>query len=229
MKKIVKVLLNGPYEVSNNIPAALAESEIDENEISQEWKKTRVLNVGEKDSYHLCRCGHSEQKPFCDGSHHNVTFIGEETAPLDGYSKRAEVIEGETLDLLDDESLCVYARFCDGPPRAWNAAALSGDRNNRKIAIREAWNCTGGRLTVYEKDGTPIEPKLEQEIWVTQDTAAHVRGPLWIRGGIPIEGADKQNYEVRNRVALCRCGESQNKPFCDATHMNVPCMKGKDK
>ena len=30
--------------------------------------------------------------------------------------------------------------------------------------------------------------------------------------------ADGFEYEVRNRVTLCRCGQSQNKPFCDGTH-----------
>ena len=33
--------------------------------------------------------------------------------------------------------------------------------------------------------------------------------------------ADGTTYEVRNRVTLCRCGASQNKPFCDATHASI--------
>ena len=37
-------------------------------------------------------------------------------------------------------------------------------------------------------------------------------------GGIPIHGADGQAYEVRNRVTLCRCGRSANKPYCDGAH-----------
>jgi len=40
-------------------------------------------------------------------------------------------------------------------------------------------------------------------------------------GGIPIESSDGHIYEVRNRLVLCRCGESRNKPFCDATHISV--------
>jgi CDGSH-type Zn-finger protein len=45
-----------------------------------------------------------------------------------------------------------------------------------------------------------------------------VNGPLWIRGGIPVAGADGREYEVRNRVTLCRCGRSNNKPLCDGSH-----------
>lgn len=46
-------------------------------------------------------------------------------------------------------------------------------------------------------------------------------GPLWVRGGIPVESSDGATYEVRNRVTLCRCGRSSNKPFCDGTHKGV--------
>ena len=56
---------------------------------------------------------------------------------------------------------------------------------------------------------------------------------IWVKGGIRIEGADGRSYEIRNRVTLCRCGQSSNKPFCDGTHVsmhfcdNIPLEKGK--
>jgi D-arabinose 1-dehydrogenase-like Zn-dependent alcohol dehydrogenase len=43
-------------------------------------------------------------------------------------------------------------------------------------------------------------------------------GPLWVRGGITVESGDGTRYETRNRVTLCRCGASSNKPFCDGSH-----------
>jgi CDGSH-type Zn-finger protein len=39
-----------------------------------------------------------------------------------------------------------------------------------------------------------------------------------VRGGIPIESANGKTYAVRNRVTLCRCGQSANKPLCDGSH-----------
>ncbi|MFZ2073841.1 MAG: CDGSH iron-sulfur domain-containing protein [Methanoregula sp.] len=39
-----------------------------------------------------------------------------------------------------------------------------------------------------------------------------------MRGGIPVVSADRKPYHIRNRLTLCRCGKSQNKPFCDGSH-----------
>jgi CDGSH-type Zn-finger protein len=40
-----------------------------------------------------------------------------------------------------------------------------------------------------------------------------------VKGGVPVESADASVFENRNRVTLCRCGGSKNKPFCDGTHL----------
>jgi len=58
-------------------------------------------------------------------------------------------------------------------------------------------------------------------IGLIEDPAEGVSGPLWLRGGIPLIAADGFAYEVRNRMTLCRCGASKNKPFCDGTHITV--------
>ena len=81
--------------------------------------------------------------------------------------------------------------------------------------------CPTGRLEYYEPPAeTPIEQDLEQEIGVIAD------GPLWVRGGIPVQSADCEAYEVRNRVTLCRCGASKNKPFCDGAHVDIGFTSG---
>jgi CDGSH-type Zn-finger protein len=43
----------------------------------------------------------------------------------------------------------------------------------------------------------------------------------WVTGNIPIERADGKPFETRNRVTLCRCGHSENKPLCDGTHRRI--------
>ncbi len=97
------------------------------------------------------------------------------------------------------------------------------------MAIQEACDCPSGRLTVIDENGNTVEPELAPAISVIQDPINDCSGPLWVRGGIQIEGPKGEQYEVRNRVTLCRCGESHNQPFCDASHYECRHMKGMDR
>lgn len=56
---------------------------------------------------------------------------------------------------------------------------------------------------------------------VFEDSEAGVSGPLWFKGGIQIESSSGFFYEKRNRVTLCHCGASRNKPFCDSSHIEI--------
>jgi len=76
-------------------------------------------------------------------------------------------------------------------------------------------HCPSGRLELEREDARAVEPGYEPSIVVEEN------GPYWVRDRVPIESADGTTWEVRNRVALCRCGESSNKPFCDGTHRRI--------
>jgi CDGSH-type Zn-finger protein len=54
-----------------------------------------------------------------------------------------------------------------------------------------------------------------------EDPQKNASGPIWARDGITIASSDGFTYETGNRVTLCRCGQSENKPFCDGTHAHV--------
>jgi len=43
-------------------------------------------------------------------------------------------------------------------------------------------------------------------------------GPYLIRGGATVTDAEGTQFETQDVIALCRCGKSEKKPFCDATH-----------
>ena len=82
--------------------------------------------------------------------------------------------------------------------------------------------CPSGRLVVRDSvTGETLEPDLAPSIVLVEDPSEGVRGPVWVRGGISITSADGSTYEVRNRVTLCRCGASANKPFCDGSHFQA--------
>jgi len=169
--------------------------------------------------YALCRCGHSGNKPFCDGTHKKVSFDGADTASYVPYIDRAQTIEGPIMLLTDVEKLCAFARFCDPKGLVWNLVQQAGSSETRKLVEHEVGHCPSGRLVVRDRaTGEAIEPKFEPSLGLIEDTAKKVRGPIWVRGGIPVVSAEGEAYEVRNRMTLCRCGRSANKPFCDGSH-----------
>jgi CDGSH-type Zn-finger protein len=223
----IKILPHGPYEVSGKIPLLKSYILPDDEGYSESWKDGKPYE-DLPESYHLCRCGRSSKKPFCNGAHRAFNFDGTETAENNTYDERAELIVGQTINLLDDDSLCAGARFCDRKNNVWESTRYSREDNNEADAIFEASSCPAGRLTAVKKNGEKIESVLEKEIALIQDVANQVRGPLWVKGGIEIESSSGEMLEKRNRVTLCRCGESSNLPYCDASHYQCSHMQGLD-
>lgn len=217
-EKKIKVLPNGPYEIIGDIPLDQLRFVPDNDGASKAYKEIQRYSV--KPNYHLCRCGRTENYPFCDGSHlKGIPFDGTETAGFDTYDEMAKKIEGEKIDLMDAEELCAVARFCDTYETTWDMVEGSTNPDSVEIIKYQCNHCPSGRLTAVTKEGERIEPQLPQEVSMLEDIKAGVHAPIWVKGGIPIESADGKMYPIRNRVTLCRCGKSSNKPFCDGTHM----------
>src|SRR5579864_5880113 len=213
----ITVTNNGPYLVTGTLP--LSEQWIVTNEEGESIDYREGKKYPAQTQYALCRCGHSANKPFCDGSHQKVNFDGTETASNEPYLEQAERIDGPTMSLTDVEGLCAFARFCDPKGRIWNLVKQTDNEETRQIVEYEAAHCPAGRLVVWERStGKAIEPKFTPSLGLIEDTEKKVSGPVWVRGGIPVVSADGRTYEIRNRVTLCRCGKSNNKPFCDGNH-----------
>jgi CDGSH-type Zn-finger protein len=211
--------------VTGGVPLAIQTIVPNKDGLSWQWQEGKKFP--DKPKYSLCRCGHSKTKPYCDTSHKEIGFDGTETADRAPVAERSEVIDGPTLALEDDESLCAFARFCDPGGKVWSLVEGSNDPEMRKLAIREAMHCPAGRLVIIDKEtDTALEPDLPPSIGVVEDPVLGASGPLWVRGGIPIESHDGTKYEVRNRVTLCRCGASSNKPFCDGSHASIKFQDG---
>ncbi len=213
----ITIIKNGPYVVTGGVPLRINTVVLDAKDIPYEWKPGKTYPVEE--TYKLCRCGKSKTKPFCDGVHEHIDFDGTETASRKPFLSQAKVLKGPDLTLTDLPKLCVHAGFCDRAGGIWNLTQYSDTPEARRIAIEEAANCPSGRLIVWDTDGKLIEPEFKPSIELVEDPFAGLNGPFWVRGGIPIESADGTTYEIRNRVTLCRCGRSENKPFCDGMHL----------
>jgi CDGSH-type Zn-finger protein len=213
----IKVTKDGPYIVKTGVPLTIEAIVPDGDGESLSWERSRELD--RRETCGLCRCGASATKPYCDGSHAAVGFDGTETASFEPYDDVAVVLEGPRADVLDAKELCADARFCHRAGTVWHRVADDNDEA-AAVVIEESSLCPSGRYTAVDKaTGLRIEPELEPGIGLVQDPQMSVSGPLWVKGGIPIESVDGREYEVRNRVTLCRCGKSQNKPFCDGSHI----------
>jgi CDGSH-type Zn-finger protein len=213
----LKVTRNGPYLVSGGVLLAEQIICVDKDDQCHGWKEGQKYPVEE--NYALCRCGHSQHKPYCDGSHAKVKFEGTETALNTPYLEQVRDFNGPGIKLTDAKDYCVRARFCHRAGGTWKLTEQSDDPAAKQTVIEETWDCPSGRLVVWDKDGKAMEPDLSPSIGLVEDTQAKKMGPIWVRGGIPVESADGKTYEVRNRVTLCRCGKSSNKPFCDGSHL----------
>lgn len=213
----ITIVKNGPYIVKGAVPlgedALVAAPEGDH----MQYNRVRDYEVGGE--YHLCRCGASAHKPFCDGAHEAAGFDGAETASRAPFDERADVYEGDALRLLDDNR-CAFARLChrrEGD--VWQLTEKGGSELAQE-AVAASWHCPTGRLEHHDRaTGEVCEQTFEPSLVILQDTQKHASGPIFVRGGIPLVGADGHEYERRNRYALCRCGSSTDKPFCDAKHV----------
>lgn len=170
------------------------------------------------DTAALCRCGQSSNKPFCDGSHAEAEWDpADAPLPEQPYAERARRKESprEGYAMLDDTKLCMHAGLCGTAKQTvWQMMPSTDDTEVRGQVIRMVEKCPSGRLSNVI-DGEVVEPRLPAEVNVVPG------GPLWVTGGITVTNAAGEQLETRNRVTLCRCGASGNKPLCDGSHQDI--------
>jgi CDGSH-type Zn-finger protein len=221
VKKIV-IQQDGPYMVQGAVPLVRKAQVVSEYGEPLTWKKEGGIEAEEE--YDLCRCGQSSARPFCDGmSHWESGFDGTETADTGVTAERQVTYEGGTgIVVRRDWSLCMNSGFCGN--RITDIEEMvpeTADTQVRAQAMAMIERCPSGSLVYSIAEGEPdVEPDLPQQIAVTTEITADgpIAGPLWVTGEIPVERADGRPFETRNRVTLCCCGLSQNKPLCDGTH-----------
>ncbi len=228
VEKII-VKKDGPFVVLGKIPLVRKTQVVSEFGEPLTWKKEDTLEVEEP--YCLCRCGHSGHKPFCDGSHHRESFDGAETASTQPIAERQITLSsGSKITVRRDPSVCCNSGFCGDRFANLEELALDCDDTRvRSLVIAMIERCPSGAYTYsIEDEVVEIEPDLPRQVAITTEITSDgpINGPLWVTGNIPVERADGQPFETRNRVTLCCCGESKNKPLCDGAHRVCDGKKG---
>lgn len=131
--------------------------------------------------------------------------------------KKVHDFPGEKTDVHWDSRLCIHVGECG---RANNDLFVGGrqpwckpDEVSADEVADVVSRCPTGALTFTRKDGGAQEAANSENV-----VSVMYNGPLYLRGELDIDGAESDMNGVRFRAALCRCGQSKNKPFCDNSH-----------
>lgn len=209
----IEVTLNGPYKVSGDVSITAKRMVLSDLGDPVTWATDDTLP--HDSPVLLCRCGRSSNKPFCDGTHETWDFDGTETDTNEPFMERKKTYEGAGLTVHRVGKICQHASFCTNKTTDWyQMLPDTDDITQRGQVIGMIEHCPSGAL-VYEFRDEIIEPHIPVAVSPVED------GPLWVTGGLKITRSDGVEMETRNRVTLCRCGHSKNKPLCDGTHFEV--------
>ena len=126
---------------------------------------------------------------------------------------------GSEIDVHWDERLCIHIGECGNAANTLFEAGRDPwcvpDEVSRAEVRDVCERCPSGALTYTDRTGEPEHPAADNSVTVVYN------GPLYLRGQLEIDGAAGDMPGVRHRAALCRCGASNNKPFCDNSHLTA--------
>ncbi len=127
---------------------------------------------------------------------------------------------GEKIDVTYGVERCIHAEECikrlhavfDTAKRPW----IQPDAGSADNIATTILHCPSGALHYERKDGGEDEP-----ISAHNTIRLNMNGPLYLRGDFTIVNGVGELVVNDTRAALCRCGGSANKPFCDNTHRKI--------
>lgn len=115
--------------------------------------------------------------------------------------------------------LCIHTGHCfrnlGAVFQPWDRPWIKPERTTPDRIAEVVRMCPTGALQ-YETPAGPEAPEIEGlQVEVRPD------GPLYVKGNVELRNPDGSLFRRMTRAALCRCGHSKNKPFCDNSHLEA--------
>jgi CDGSH-type Zn-finger protein len=212
-------LPNGPYYFINDM----------EPKVVENLQNTKGESLSVIRGVSLCRCGASNNKPFCDGTHSKIGFSSE-NKEKDTNNNHHPIVKdkrknyvGKGITIHDNRKICSHAAECVNNlssvfkmnARPWISPDAAETKEEIINTIRK---CPSGALS-YSVDGIEYRDQNETKPMITVSKG----GPYLVTGSIDLMGENIQWAEgsSKEHYALCRCGASNNKPFCDGMHRTI--------
>ena len=130
------------------------------------------------------------------------------------------VYRNDAIEVNWEPKFCIHVRNCvRGLGRVFDPSArpwIDVDAADPDAIAQTILTCPTGALHFRRVDGG------EQEVGAPETTVEpRPNGPLFVRGRLKIVDAGGRLIREDTRLALCRCGGSRNKPFCDGSHRRI--------
>lgn len=117
---------------------------------------------------------------------------------------------------------CIHSTICwkeaTGLPDVFNPRIkpwINLDNSTTDRIVEQVKKCPSGALSFYFNDEQEGSPEI------TTDTQVEVmpNGPLLVYGNVTVKRPNGEEDKKHKVTAFCRCGHSQNKPYCDGSHV----------
>jgi len=206
-KPKIKAFENGPFLVTNVVKLVNAQG--------------KALEC--TDEMYLCRCGGSSDKPYCDGTHKTNGFKSENTS--DHIKNKTKAYEGTEITIYDNRNICAHRGYCTGElPSVFKKTKPwidpDGDTIEKIMALCD--KCPSGALTyALKNEKRNMGPEIKPAQIRLSERHFGFHGPYDTSGAIEIEGPMERQPESPLKMTLCRCGHSNNKPYCSGVHNDI--------
>ena len=128
----------------------------------------------------------------------------------------------DDLTVVWQNAKCTHSKKCfaglsevfNPDNRPW----IQLDNAAAEAIIAQVKKCPSGALSI---EGECAASETEKAAVDSTKVTVTKGGPLLVKGALTIELPNGETVEKTGVTALCRCGASANKPYCDGSHQNI--------